>query len=123
LPLAIWNDTTSADVTVTIFGTVNSASLPNNDEIWIDVQYLGSSGSPVASFKSTSKSHPLAAGAAVASDGSTWNGGGSGAGWSPFKLVTTLTSPQPQMKGYVYVNVRAAKASTTYYLDPQPALS
>jgi hypothetical protein len=94
-----------------------------NDEIWMDVQYLGDSGSPLASFKSTSKSHPLATGAAVASDGSTWNGGGSGAGWTPFKLVATLTAPQPQQKGYIYVNVRAAKASTIYYIDPVPMLS
>jgi hypothetical protein len=123
LPLAIWNETTGADVTVTVYGTINSASLPNNDELWMDVQYLGSSGSPIASFKTTCKSHPLAAAAAVSSDGSTWNGGGSGAGWSPFKLVATLTSPQPQMKGFVYINVRAAKANTTYYIDPLPALT
>jgi hypothetical protein len=123
LRLAQWNDVTGANRTVTVCGTINSAALPSNDEIWMDVQYLGSSGSPVASFKSTSKSHPLAAGAAVASDGSTWNGGGSGAGWSPFKLVATLTSPQPQMKGYIYVAVRAAKPSTTYYIDSQITLS
>lgn len=123
LPLAIWNEVTGADVTVTVYGTVNSASLPNNDELWMDVQYLGSSGSPIASFKTTCKSHPLAANAAVSSDGSTWNGGGSGAGWSPFKLVATLTSPQPAMKGFIYINVRAAKVSTTYYIDPLPALT
>jgi hypothetical protein len=74
LPLAIWNETIGGNVTVTVYGTVNSASLPNNDELWMDVQYLGSSGSPLASFKSTSKTHPLAAAAAVASDSSTWNG-------------------------------------------------
>jgi hypothetical protein len=123
LPLAIWNEATGADVTITIYGTINSASLPLNDEIWMDVQYLGSSGSPVASFKTTAKSHPLATAANVTSDGSSWNGGGSGAGWSPFKLVATLTSPQPQMKGYIYVNVRAGKASTTYYVDPLPVLT
>jgi hypothetical protein len=123
LPLAIWNEVTGADVTVTVYGTVNSASLPNNDEIWMDMQYLGSSGSPIASFKSTSKSHPLAANAAVSSDGSTWNGGGSGAGWSPFKLVATLTSPQPAMKGFVYINVRVGKTSGTCYLDPLPTLT
>jgi Concanavalin A-like lectin/glucanases superfamily len=74
LRLAQWNDVTGANRTVTVCGTINSASLPLNDEIWMDVQYLGSSSSPIASFKSTCKSHPLATGAAVASDGSTWNG-------------------------------------------------
>jgi hypothetical protein len=119
LRLAQWNDVTGADRTVTVCGTINSASLPTDGELWMDVQYLGSSSSPVASFKTTAKAHPLSTAAAIASDGSTWNGGGSGAGWSPFKLVATLTSPQPQQKGYVYVSVRAAKPSTTYYIDPQ----
>jgi hypothetical protein len=122
LPLAIWNETTGANVTVTVYGTINSASLPTDGELWMEIQYLGSSGSPIASFKTTSKSL-LATAANVASDGSTWNGGGSGAGWSPFKLVAVLTSPQPQMKGFIYINVRAGKASTTYYIDPLPTLS
>jgi hypothetical protein len=74
LRLAAWNDVTGANRTVTVCGTINSPSLPLNDEIWMDVQYLGSSGSPIASLKTTCKSHPLATGAAVASDGSTWNG-------------------------------------------------
>jgi hypothetical protein len=123
LRLAAWNDVTGANRTVTICGTINSASLPKDDEIWMDVQYLGDAASSRASFKSTSKSHPLATGAAVSSDGSTWNGGGSGAGWSTFKLVATLTSPQPQMKGYVYASVRAAKAGVTYYIDPKITLN
>jgi hypothetical protein len=59
----------------------------------------------------------------VASDSSTWNGGGSGAGWSPFKLVAVLSAPQPGMAGYLHARVRAAKASTTYYLDPKIILS
>jgi hypothetical protein len=301
LRLAQWNDVTGANRTVTVCGTINAGSLPLNDEIWMDVQYLGNSGSPIASFKTTCKSHPLAAGVAVASDGSTWNnllsgfdpsttvnatlsngnltathsstasnsgarglnaigsgkyyfeakvvvlssdaigvctssatynnvltgtnaicyfvssgnmngfgsflgnigaalandviglaidfttgliwirknagnwngsgtanpatgiggfsfaagtammpvvgfgttgsesytlnlgatsyanaapsGFGNWVSYVPFKLVATLTSPQPQMKGYVYVSVRAAKASTTYYIDPQITLS
>jgi hypothetical protein len=123
MSLPIWNDTIGANVTVTVYGTINAALLPNNDEIWIDVQYLGSAASPLASFKSSGKSHVLAAAAPVAADGSVWNGGGSGAGWTPFKLVATLTAPQPQMKGYMYVAVRAAKPSTTYYIDPTPVLT
>ena len=84
---------------------------------------MGSSSQPLGSIFTTTKSNVLAANAAVASDGSTWNGGGSGAGWSPFKLTTTLSSPQPAMAGYIHVRVRAAKASTTYYIDPQIVLS
>jgi hypothetical protein len=122
-PYAIWNPTVGADVTVTVYGTINAGALPNNDDIWMDVEYFGSSSSPVGTIVNTTKANLLAANAAVASDGSTWNGGGSGAGWLPFKLTKTLSSPQPGMAGYIHVRPRAAKPSMTFYLDPQITLS
>lgn len=117
-PMDTWNPTVAGNVTVTVRGTINSASLPNNDEIWMDVEYLGTSGSPLGITATTGKANVLSTAAAVASDGSTWNGGGSGAGWSPFKLTVTLSAPQPQFAGYLTVRVKAAKVSTTYYIDP-----
>jgi hypothetical protein len=122
-PYAIWNPTTGANVTVTVCGTINAGSLPNNDDIWMEVEYLGSSASPLGTVITTTKANLLAANAAVASDGSTWNGGGSGAGWLPFKLLAVLSSPQPGMAGYLHARVRAAKPSTTWYIDPQITLS
>lgn len=122
-PYAIWNPTTGANVTVTVYGTINAGALPNNDDIWLEIEYLGSSATPLGTMVTTTKSSVLAANAAVASDGSTWNGGGSGAGWSPFKLTATLSSPQPAMAGYLHARVRAAKPSTTFYLDPKVVLS
>jgi len=122
-PYAIWNPTTGANVTVTVYGTVNAGSLPNNDDIWLEVEYLGSSATPLGTIVTTTKSNLLAANAAVAADGSTWNGGGSGAGWLPFKLTTTLSSPQPGLAGYLHARVRTAKPSMTYYLDPKVVLT
>ena len=124
-PLAIWNPTTGANVTLTICGTINSASLPNNDELWADIEYLGTASFPQGVFNLASKKATiLTAGAAfVSADASSWNGGGSGAGWSPFKLVVTLSSPQPQLAGLIWVRFRAGKASTTYYIDPKVVLS
>jgi hypothetical protein len=122
-PYAVWNPVTGANVTVTVYGTINAGVLPNNDDIWLEVEYLGSSLSPLGTMVTTTKASVLAANAAVASDGSTWNGGGSGAGWSPFKLTTTLSSPQPGMTGYIHARVRAAKPSVTYYIDPKIVLS
>src|SRR4249919_3257638 len=115
-PYAIWNPRTAANVTVTVCGTINAGALPNNDDIWLEVEYLGSSLTPIGTIVNTTKSNVLAANAAVAADGSTWNGGGSGAGWSPFKLVAVLSAPQPQMKGFIYITVKAATVSATYYL-------
>jgi hypothetical protein len=73
-PYAIWNSTTGANVTVTVCGTVNAGALPNNDDIWLEVEYLGSSASPLGTMITTTKANLLAANATVASDGSTWNG-------------------------------------------------
>jgi hypothetical protein len=122
-PYAIWNPTTGTNVTVTVYGTVNAGTLPNNDDIWLEVEYLGSAASPLGTIVTTTKANLLAANAAVTSDGSTWNGGGSGAGWTPFKLVATLSSPQPGLAGYLHARVRAAKPSTTYYFDPKISLT
>jgi hypothetical protein len=120
---AVWNPTTGANVTVTVCGTINAGALPNNDDIWLDVEYLGSATFPAGTIVNTTKANLFSANAAVASDGSTWNGGGSGAGWTPFKLTTTLSSPQPGFAGIIEARVRAAKPSTTYYLDPMVTLS
>lgn len=122
-PYAIWNPVTGANVTVTVCGTINAGALPFNDEIWLEIEYLGSSATPLGTIVTTTKASLLATNAAVSSDGSTWNGGGSGAGWSPFKLTITLSSPQPGLAGYLYARVRAAKASATYYVDPKIILS
>jgi hypothetical protein len=122
-PYAIWNGKTGANVTVTVCGTINAAAVPNNDDIWLEIEYLGSSASPLGTIVNTTKANLLAANSAVAADGSAWNGGGSGAGWTPFKLSTTLASPPPGLAGYLHARPRIAKPSTTWYIDPQIVLS
>ena len=47
-PYAIWNAKTAANVTVTVCGTVNAGALPNNDDIWMDVEYLALTGAAAA---------------------------------------------------------------------------
>lgn len=76
LPIAIWNDTTASNVTVTIEGLQDprtSTSLPNNDDIWFDVEYLGASGNPQGSFKSGTKADGLATGAALTASTQSWD--------------------------------------------------
>jgi hypothetical protein len=122
-PYATVNPATGSNVTVTVYGTVNAGAVPNNDDIWLEVEYLGSASSPQGTTVNTTKATALSASAAVASDSSSWNGGGSGAGWSPFKLVATLSSPQPGLAGVLEARVRAAKPSATYYIDPMVILT
>ena len=116
-PYAVWNATTAGNVTVTIYGTINSGTLPNNDDVWAEFEFVSSSGALLGTIVTTTKASVLASNAAVASDDQPGGGGGSALAGSPFKLTATLSSPQPGMAGYIHARIRAAKASTTFYID------
>ena len=73
MQIGIWNATTAANVTVTLYGMWNAAALPLNDDTWFDVEYLGSSATPVASFGTGTKSNALASGTALTADTSAWD--------------------------------------------------
>lgn len=115
IPIAIWNDTSGSAVTVTVYGIWGGGAVPNNDDIWFDLEYLGASGNPQGSFATATKADNLATGSALTSDSSTWGGS-----TTKFKMAITVT---PQQKGAMYIYVKAAKASTTFYIDPKPVLS
>ena len=120
LPIAVWCPFNSGTHTVTLYGTWNSGAVPNNDDFWFDLEYLGSASNPLGSFVSGTKANNLATGSALTIDTSTWNGGGSGAGWSPFSITLTFT---PRQVGTLYVYPKAAKASSTFYLSPLAVLA
>jgi hypothetical protein len=119
IPLVIWNDVTGAH-TVTIFGTTTGGGVPNNDDIWVEVEYLGDASTPQASVATSTKANILVASTTTnnSSDGSTWGGAGAGNG---FKMV--VPSFTVNQKGYISVLVRVAKVSSTYYVDPKILLS
>jgi hypothetical protein len=108
-PIAVWNETVGSAITVTLFGIWGGGAVPNNDDFWIDVDYLGSSASPISSRATSTKSNILASNAGLSTDASTWGGS-----TTAFKTSVTIT---PQMKGYIYVTPKMAKASTTLYYD------
>lgn len=173
------NTVTGSNRTCTLYGVMNAAALPNTDDIWLDVEYFGASGSPLASFASGTKANILASGSAQSADSASgWDSlvtaranthtysvgdviklasnpgriffcttGGASAGSEPggyasaadggsvtdnaavfragvrFSMAVTLSAPQPQLAGYLRAIVRAAKASTTFYVDPKLTLS
>lgn len=119
-PISIWNDSTSAITTLTFYGTTTGGGVPNNDDIWVEVEYLGDASSPQGSFKTTTKSNNLAASVTTnnSSDGSTWGDGGAGNG---FKIV--VPSFTPAQKGPLNITIKVAKASATYYIDPRPSIN
>jgi hypothetical protein len=116
-PLSIWNDTVGSAVTVTVYACITGAvSLPNKEDLWIDVEYLGTSGSPQGSF-ATSGNATIVDTAPNVTDASSWIGGTT----TKFKMAVTVT---PQVKGPITVYVRAGKASVNaYYIDPKPVLT
>ncbi len=70
----------------------------------------------------TASSEP--GGYATAVDGgSVTDGGAVFRAMVRFKFSVTLTSPQPKLPGALYAYVKAAKVSTTFYIDPLIVLS
>ncbi len=113
IPLSVWNDSTSA-ATATVYGIWGGGAVPKKEDIWIDVEYLGSALTPQGSFISSGNADILAT-ADCDSDTSTWGGS-----TTKFKMAVTLTAG---MKGPLTVYVRCAKASSTFYVDPKVVLS
>lgn len=118
--ITIWNDRTTPITTLTIYGTTTGGGVPNNDDIWVEVEYLGSSLTPQGSFITTTKADNLAASVTTnnSADASTWGGGGAGNG---FKMV--VPSFTPQMAGPFNIIVHVAAVSATYYVDPKPVIT
>lgn len=113
IPISIWNDSTSS-VTATVYGIWGGGAVPNKEDIWIDVEYLGSGSSPQGSVVSSGNADILAT-AANSTDASSWGGS-----TTAFKMAVTLTAG---MKGPLTVYVRCAKPSSTFYIDPKVVLT
>lgn len=109
-PIAIWNETTGSSVTATIEGIHGGGAVPLDSEIWVEVQYLGTSGFPIASFVHDGKATALTTAANQSAGSGTWGGS-----TTKFKLNVSFV---PQKKGWLYARVKVAKASSTFYVDP-----
>ena len=114
-PIAIWNDTTGSAKTATVEGIWGGGAVPLDDEIWLEVEYLGDASSPQGSFVNDGKANLLATAANQTSSSATWGGS-----TTKFKLNVTFT---PQQKGWIYARVKCAKASSTFYIDPLVTLT
>jgi len=112
-PIAIWNTSTGSPVTATIEGV--AASLPTDQDIWVEVEYLGDPATPRASYISDAKATVLTTAASQTTSSETWGGS-----TAEFKLAVTFT---PQMKGFVHARVKVGAASLTVYVDPKITLT
>lgn len=114
-PIAIWNDTTGSSVTATVEGIWGGGAVPLDNEIWLDVEYLGDASSPQGSFVNDATPDLLTTAANQTSSSVTWGGS-----TTKFKLAVTFT---PQQKGWIFARVKIGKASSTFYIDPLCVLS
>lgn len=114
VPISIWNEVVGSPVTITLQGIWGGGAVPLNDEIWMDVAYLGTSGFPLGVKATSGKADGLATAASLPAGSGTWGGS-----TTKFALVATFT---PQEKGPITLTVKAAKASSTFYIDPKPAV-
>lgn len=72
--LSVWNSTTGSNVTVTVEAAFNGAALPNNDEVWFDVNsYLGTAGSTLGSSASGTKANILSTATAWTASTQAWD--------------------------------------------------
>ena len=115
-----WNESTGTALAATVEFLRDNLTGLKNDEIILDVEYLGDSGSPVASRVTTAKSTPMASGSTLASSSVTWTTTGL---TNPNKQKLVSPSFTPQQKGWIIARVTLIAASTTVYLDPVMTLA
>ena len=90
-----------------------------DDEVWLETEYLGTSGFPLSLFANDRAADILATPADQAASTETWTTTGL-TNPNRQKLVTTQT---PQEKGYYRCRVGLAKASYTVYACPKLSIS
>jgi len=115
----VWNDTTGSSKTVTVDILHDSATNLTDAEVWLEVQYLGTSGYPDSTFISDAKADVLATAADQSTAGGTWTTTGM-TNPNTQQLSVTFT---PQEKGPFICRVLLAKASYTIYVDPLAVVS
>lgn len=117
--LSVWNDITSATVTVTVEILTDSVTPLTDFNAILDVNYMGSSASYVTSIASSRNANPIATAASnLVSSSAVWL---SSSLTNPMRqqLAVTIT---PMQRGYIQGRVALAM-SATVYVDPKMTLS
>lgn len=109
-----WNQVVGASKTVTVEFIHDNVTGLKDNELWLEVDYSGSSSSPLGTL-ATSAPNVLAAGTTLTASSATWNGTGGMVNPNKQKVSVTFT---PQLAGFFIARVYLAKASYTVYVDP-----
>lgn len=124
--ILVWNDAVGssktfsieyvADTNVAAGQGAGTASAFQNNEVWVELAYLGTSGFPLGSRVESRPANIL----------TTPTDNSAGGTWTTTGLTTPKTGKlsvtfTPQEKGYVIARVCIGKASKTIYVDPNSA--
>jgi len=118
-PISVWQETVGSSITATIEILCDSATNLTDAEVWVEVEYLGTSGYPLGSVASDHRATILTTAADQTTSSTTWTTTGM-ANPNKQKLSVTFT---PQEKGLLTARVYLAKTSTTIYVDPEITVS
>jgi hypothetical protein len=115
---SVYNTSVGSSMTATVEILRDNATALKDNEIWLEIDYLGTSGTPVGSRGSDRMTNVLSTAADQASSSATWNTGAMSAP-NTQKLVVTFT---PREAGYIIARVMLA-ANTSVYVDPYITLA
>lgn len=110
---SVYNTTTGSSKTITVETLADTAVNLQDDEIWLEVQYMGTSGVPLGTVASDRMSNIMSTPADQDASSATWDTTGM-TNANKQKLVVTYT---PQVAGYFIAKVGLAK-NITAYVDP-----
>jgi hypothetical protein len=122
IPIMIWNIRTGVTVNATVCILYDAHLTPSltNQDVWIEVEYMGTSGSPLGAFVNSGLPNYLATPTALTTDStSIWNT----TGLTTPTLCTLTASFTPQNVGFIKTVVKCSNAAATIYVDPKVILS
>lgn len=122
--IALWNGTIGSAQTATIeivhdSQGAGSGSKFQDDEIWLELVYLGTSGFPLATIANDAKADILATAANQADSSETWTTTGLA---TPVKQKLSVSFTAQEV-GFIIAKVVISKASKTCYIDPKIVLT
>ena len=114
-PIPIWIDSTGSK-TFTVKGIWDSASDIQNDEAWLEVEFLEASADTDSAFANDGLANILATPADQTNNTETWTGTGGFTNENKIDLAVTVTVNRV---GPAICRIHLAKPSTTFYADPK----
>jgi hypothetical protein len=111
--IMVWNNTTGSK-TVTVEMATDNVTLTDED-IWVEVSYLGTSGATLGSLASTRNVLLSATNGGYTTSSETWTG----VPGTPVKQKMVTSSFTVNEIGPLIVRVVLARPSTTVYVDPK----